>query len=306
MNLSNNKPIRPPRLKPGDTIGFVAPASPFDPEIFLQGVRTVESMGFRTRVNDEIFEKNGYLAGNDGHRARLVHRLFEDAAINAIFCARGGFGSMRILPLVDYDLIRENPKVFIGFSDITALLTAITIRSGLISFHGPVVTTLAGASEMTCNALLGAVSSDRPLEVQLTRGFVVQAGRAQGPLIGGNLTILCHLLATPFETRFKNCILLLEDRGEAPYRIDRMLFQMRLAGCFDGIAGLVLGSFEDCGSPDAIYKIFQEHFQDIPVPILAGFDTGHGKRNLTIPFGIEATLDTDKQLLSFVEPATIG
>jgi muramoyltetrapeptide carboxypeptidase len=306
MNPENQKPIRPPRLKPGDTIGFVAPASPFDPKIFLQGVRTLESMGFHTLVNDEIFEKTGYVAGNDVHRARLVNRLFKDTAINAIFCARGGFGSLRILPLLDYDLIRKNPKIFIGFSDITALLTAITTRSGLISFHGPVVTTLAGAAEMTCSALLGAVSSDMPLEIQPASGVVVQAGRAQGPLIGGNLTTLCHLLATPFETKFKNCILLIEDRGEALYRIDRMLFQMKLAGCFDGIAGLVLGSFEGCGSLDGIYKIFQEHFQDLPVPILAGFDTGHGKRNLTIPLGIDATLDTDRQILSFVEPATIG
>jgi muramoyltetrapeptide carboxypeptidase len=306
MNPENNKPIRPPRLKPGDTIGFVAPASPFDSKIFLQGVRIVESMGFRTRVNDEIFEKTGYLAGSDVHRAQLINRLFKDPTINAIFCARGGFGSLRILPRVDYDLIRQNPKVFIGFSDITALLTAMITRSGLISFHGPVATTLAGASEMTCDALLAAVSSDMPLEVQPARGVVVQAGRAQGPLIGGNLTTLCHLLATPFETKFKNCILLLEDRGEAPYRVDRMLFQMKLAGCFDGIAGLVLGSFEDCGSLDAIYKIFQEHFEEIPVPILAGFDTGHGKQNLTIPLGIDAILDTDKQLLSFVEPATVG
>ena len=306
MDPSNKKNIRPPRLKPGDTIGFVAPASPFDPDLFLRGVRTVESMGFRTRVNDGIFEKAGYLAGNDVHRARLVNQLFREATINAIFCARGGFGSLRILPLVDYDLIRENPKVFIGFSDITALLTAITTRSGLISFHGPVVTTLAGASEMTCNALLGAVSSDMPLEFQPASGVVVQAGRAQGRLIGGNLTTLCHLLATPFETKFKKCILLLEDRGEALYRIDRMLFQMKLAGCFDGIAGLVLGSFEGCGSLDGIYKIFQQHFKEIPVPILAGFDTGHGEQNLTIPIGIDAILDTDKQLLSFAQPATIG
>jgi muramoyltetrapeptide carboxypeptidase len=305
MDPLKQKPIRPPRLNPEDTIGFVAPASPFDSKFFLQGVRTVESMGFRTRVNDEIFEKTGYLAGSDGHRARLINRLFKDPTINAIFCARGGFGSMRILPLVDYDLIRENPKVFIGFSDITALLAAITTRSGLISFHGPVVTTLSGASEMTCNALLKAVSSEMPLEFQPVSGVVVQAGRAQGPLIGGNLTTLCHLLATPFETRFKNCILLLEDRGEALYRIDRMLFQMKLAGCFDGIAGLVLGSFEGCGSLDGIYKIFQEYFQEIPVPILAGFDTGHGEQNLTIPLGIDVTLDTDKQLLVFDQPATI-
>jgi muramoyltetrapeptide carboxypeptidase len=134
---------------------------------------------------------------------------------------------------------------------------------------------------------------------------VVRSGRARGPLIGGNLTTLCHLLATPFEPKFKNCILLLEDRREALYRIDRMLFQMKLAGCFDGIAGLILGSFEGCGSLDGIYKIFQEHFQEFPAPILAGFDMGHGEPNLTIPFGLDATLDTDKQRLSFEQPATI-
>jgi muramoyltetrapeptide carboxypeptidase len=305
MNPLNQKPIRPPRLKPGDTIGIVAPAGPFDPEIFSIGLKTMESLGFRTLISDEIFEKTGYLAGNDAQRARLVNRLFKDPAIDAIFCARGGFGSLRILPLIDFDIIRQNPKVFIGFSDITALLTAITTRSGLVSFHGPVVTTLASASEMTCNTLLGAISSDRPLEVQPANGVVIQAGRAQGPIIGGNLTTLCHLLATPFEPRFKHRILLIEDRGEALYRIDRMLCQMKLAGCFDDIAGLVLGSFEECGDLGVIYQIFQEHFQDIHIPILAGFDIGHGKQNMTIPFGIEAILDTDKQLLSFTQPATL-
>jgi muramoyltetrapeptide carboxypeptidase len=291
---------------PGDTIGIVAPAGPFDPEIFSQGLSTVESLGFRTVVSDEIFEKTGYLAGNDMQRARLVNQLFKDSAINAIICARGGFGSLRILPLVDFDAVRKNPKIFIGFSDITALLTAITTRSGLVSFHGPVVTTLAKVPKIICNTLLEAISSEMPLEVQPTNGVVIQAGRAQGPLIGGNLTTLCHLLGTPFEPGFKHRILLLEDRGEALYRIDRMLFQMKLAGCFDGIAGLVLGSFEDCGDLDGIFQIFQEHFQDIHIPILAGFDIGHGKQNMTIPFGIDATLDTEKKLLSFAQPATVG
>ena len=253
MDPLNKKLIRPPRLKPGDTIGIVAPAGPFDPKIFAQGLSVMESMGFQILVSDEIFEKTGYLAGNDTRRARLVNQLFKDPAVNAIVCARGGFGSFRILPLVDFDAIRENPKVFIGFSDITALLTAITTRSELVSFHGPVVTTLAGAPEVTRNTLLGAVSSDEPLEVQPADGIVIQAGRARGTLIGGNLTTLCHLLGTPFEPSFKHRILLLEDRGEALYRIDRMLLQMKLAGCFDDIAGLVLGSFEGCGSLDGIF-----------------------------------------------------
>jgi muramoyltetrapeptide carboxypeptidase len=306
MEYLKTELIRPPRLKPGDTIGIVAPAGPFDPKIFSQGLSALEALGFRTRVSDEIFEKTGYLAGNDAQRARLVNRLFKDPAIDAIVCARGGFGSLRILPLVDFDVIRENPKVFIGFSDITALLTSITTRSGLVSFHGPNVTTLAKAPEITRNTLLEAISSDMPLEVQPANGVVIQAGRAQGPLIGGNLATLCHLLATPFEPRFKHRILLLEDRGEALYRIDRMLFQMKLAGCFDGIAGLVLGSFEGCGSLDAVFQVFEEHFRDISAPILAGFAVGHGEQNLTLPLGIDAILDTDDQILAFDQPATVG
>ena len=305
MNLLNQKPIRPPRLKPGDTIGIAAPAGPFDRESFSQGLSVVESLGFRTRVCDEIFEKTGYLAGPDAMRAQLLNQLFEDPEIQGIICARGGFGSLRILPLVDFDAIRKNPKVFMGFSDITALLTSITTRSGLVSFHGPVVTSLAGASDMTSNTLFSAISSDRPLEVQPAHGAVIQAGRAQGAVTGGNLATLCHLLGTPFQAGFKDRILLIEDRGEAPYRIDRMVSQMKLAGCFKGIVGLVLGSFEKCGDPDGIYHIFEEHFRDVHIPILAGFDIGHGKQNTTIPFGIEAILDTDRQVLSFREPATI-
>jgi muramoyltetrapeptide carboxypeptidase len=306
MNPANGNTIRPPRLKPGDTIGIVAPAGPFDPEIFAQGISAVESMGFQTLVSDEVFEKTGYLAGTDEQRGQLVNRLFKDPEVKGIICARGGYGSLRILPLVDFDAIRKNPKVFIGFSDITALLTAITARSSLVAFHGPMVTTLATAPEFTRNILTAAIASDAPIEITPADGIVIQAGKAKGPVIGGNLNTLCHLLGTPFQAGFKKHILLFEDRGEAPYRIDRMVSQMKLAGCFEGIAGLVLGSFEDCGNLDGIYQIFQEHFRDLHIPILAGFDIGHGKQNMTIPFGIEATLDTDKQLLSFTQPATVG
>jgi muramoyltetrapeptide carboxypeptidase len=300
------KSIRPPRLKPGDTVGIVAPASPFDPDIFKQGLTTLESMGFRTFVPDEIFENSRYLAGSDAHRATLVTRVFQDPSVDGIVCAKGGFGCLRMLPLLDFDIVRANPKVFIGHSDISALLAAITAQTGLVTFHGPLVTTLAQAPEFTRQSMLAAISSDTRLKVTPAKGVTIKAGRARSPIIGGNLTTLCHLLGTPFELRFENRILFLEDRGEAHYRIDRMLFQMKLAGCFDGITGLVLGSFEECGALDGIYRIFQECFQDIPIPILAGFDVGHGKQNLTIPFGIEATLDTDRQLLSFDEPATVG
>jgi muramoyltetrapeptide carboxypeptidase len=306
MEPLKDAPIRPLRLKPGDTIGIVAPASPFDRKTFDQGIRCLESMGFQTRVPDEIFEKNGYLAGSDSHRAGLVMQFFEDHSVNALLCARGGFGSLRILPLLDFNIIRQNPKVFVGHSDITALLAAITAKSRLVTFHGPLVTTLANAPEMTCSTLLTAISSNAIVELKPAQGITLKAGRARGRVIGGNLTTLCHMLATPFEPRFENHILLLEDRGEAHYRIDRMLFQMKLAGCFKGIAGLVLGSFQDCGSLDGIFRIFEEQFKDMSLPILAGFDVGHGPQNMTMPVGLEATLDADEQILSFDQPATIG
>jgi muramoyltetrapeptide carboxypeptidase len=150
---------------------------------------------------------------------------------------------------------------------------------------------------------MAAISTDTHLEVTPGNAVTIKSGNARGPVIGGNLTTLCHLLGTPFEPNFDNHILLLEDRGEAHYRIDRMLFQMKLAGCFEGIAGLILG--KECGALDGIYQIFQEQFQDLQIPILAGFDIGHGKQNMTIPFGMAATLDADKQILSFDQPATV-
>ena len=305
MNSVNHKPIRPPRLNPGETIGIVAPAGAFDREVFMQGLSTLKSMGFHARVPEEIYDKTRYLAGSDAQRARLVNLFFKDPDVRAIVCARGGFGSLRMLPLVDFDIIRTHPKIFVGYSDITALLTAITSQSGLVTFHGPMVTTLATAPELTRHNLTAALTSDTALEITPADGVVIQAGQAKGPVIGGNLNTLCHLIGTPFELNFDNHILLLEDRGEAHYRIDRMLSQMKMAGCFERIAGLVLGSFEACGPLNGIFQIFEEHFRDFGGPILAGFDVGHGKQNMTVPFGVDAVLDTDNQTLAFEQPATI-
>ena len=306
MKPTTTKLIRPPRLKTGDTIGIVAPAGAFDRDLFTQGLSALHAMGFETRVPEEIFDKTRYLAGPDEQRARLVNQLFEDPDVQAIVCARGGFGCLRMLPMVDFESICNHPKIFVGYSDVTALLAAITSRSGLVTFHGPMVTPLSAAPELTRDSLTAAIASDTLLAFAPAAGAIIQAGRANGPLIGGNLNTLCHMLGTPFEAGFKHHILLLEDRGEAPYRIDRILTQMKQAGSFEGIAGMVLGSFKDCGTLDEIYQIFRDHFQDMHIPILAGFDVGHGRQNMTIPIGMTATLNTDRQLLSFAQPATIG
>ena len=302
-----SKKIRvPARLNPGDTIGIVAPAGSFDHETFARGTRMVEEMGFKAYIPQGLSAANGYLAGSDAHRAELVNQLFADKSIDAIICARGGYGSIRILQLLDYEAIKNNPKVFIGFSDITALLSVFFDRCGLVTFHGPMVASLAGATKEDKLSLYQAVSSANALEIQLSKGQTIKPGSGDGILCGGNLNTLCHLTGTPFAPGLAGRILFLEDRGEAPYRIDRMLVHMKLAGCFKGIVGIVLGNFEECGPIEDIFNIVANVFDDHPVPILAGLEAGHGKRNKTIPLGIDVTLDADDHKLLFHRAGTNG
>jgi muramoyltetrapeptide carboxypeptidase len=297
--------LKPPRLGPGSVIGIAAPAGPFEPAALNRGVEVLRAMDFEVVVPDGLFDANGYLAGTDAHRADVLNRLFADPGIDAVICARGGYGSLRILPLLDYACMAARPKALIGFSDITALLTAVSSRCGLVTFHGPVVTTLADASERTLAGLRAAVASDRPLTVRSEGAMALRPGSASGPVYGGNLTTLCHLLGTPFAPRFRSRIVFMEDRGEAPYRVDRMLVHMRTAGCFDGIKGLVLGSFDDCGTPAEIHKIVTDVLQGAQFPILAGVEAGHTEPNLTLPLGVRAALDAGRRTLEF-ECATEG
>ncbi|MFO7972657.1 MAG: LD-carboxypeptidase [Desulfobacterales bacterium] len=305
MQIKEKKPIKPRCLMPGDTLGIVAPAGPFDLKKFMKGKTVLESMGFRTFFDEGIFQKYGFFAGSDVQRADQVNRLFADPAVQAVVCARGGYGSMRILPFLDFKMIQNNPKIFAGFSDISVLLLVLHARCSLVTFHGPVVTTLADTAEQTIAAMLRVMTSDKHFELKPEKGIVIKPGVSSGVVVGGNLTTLCHLVGTPYSPHFNGKILFLEDRGEAPYRIDRMLIQMKLAGCFEGLKGLFLGSFEACGKPDDIFRIVQEVFKDINIPILSGFEIGHARINITIPTGLRATLNTDRQILTFHEPATV-
>ena len=297
------EPVLPPALKPGDTLGIVAPASPFDRESFDAGLRVLESMNFNLAIPESIFDQNGYLAGSDQQRADLLNQLFADPDIDGIICARGGYGAMRILPLLDVDVISRHPKVFVGFSDITVLLDFLVQRCRMVAFHGPTVSTLGTAVPSVRDRFLSAVSNPQPMSVSTALRRVIQSGIAEGRFFCGNLTLFCHLTGTPFQPDFRGAILMIEDRGEAPYRIDRMLTQMRMAGCFDGLAGLALGAFSDCGSADAVHRIVADRLGGLNLPILAGFEVGHETVNLTLPVGLPVQLDTTSGTLTFAGPA---
>jgi len=296
---------KPSRLNPGDTIGVAAPAGPFDPELFLKGVTALEALGYRVFQPEGLTLRDRFLAGPDEHRAGLINQMFADPEIKGVCCARGGYGSLRILDLIDYGLIRQNPKVFIGFSDISALLWVLANQCSLSVFHGPVMTKLGKENVETAAGLQIALTSTSPIEIPAANGEVLRAGACKGPVHGGNLATLCHLVGTPYAPNFNECIAVLEDVGEAPYKIDRMLYQMRMAGCFDGMAGLALGTFADCGNLDDILEVVRDVFKDTDIPILAGFDIGHGPVNQTLPFGIPAVLDTERRTLAYTEAAVL-
>lgn len=298
----SQRTILPPALQPGDAIGIAAPASAFDANLFQRGIMALESLGFRAIIPENLSLQRGYLAGTDAHRAAIINRLFSDRDVKAIMCARGGFGSLKILSMLDYDLIRTRPKIFAGFSDITVLLSVFFEKTGLVTLHAPVITTLADAGEATRTALAAAFMSPEPTTLAAVEGIPLVPGRATGIVRGGNLASLCQLTGTPYQPDLKGSLLLLEDTAEAPYRIDRMLTQMRLAGCLDGVAGVILGRFDQCGEMREIYDIVRACFTE-SIPILAGLPVGHEGDNLPLPLGLSATLDADRGTLAYDSPA---
>jgi muramoyltetrapeptide carboxypeptidase len=303
MKFNTTATILPQALKAGDTIGIVAPAGPFDEDLFDAGLSVIRDMGFGTKVNEGISERHsGYLAGDDFHRAAQFNAMVTDEQVQAVMCARGGYGVLRILDLLDYDALASFAKPVIGFSDITALHRAILLRTGLKTFHGPMVTTLARSDQTSLGAWYESLTGRFDLVPAFSKMRVLKHGAAEGVLTGGNLATLCHLVGTQYGAPFSEAILLLEDVGEAPYRIDRMLTQMKLAGMFDGLKGLVVGTFEDCGPADALDALITERFVDMDIPIVSGAPIGHGIENLTVPLGVKVGLHTQGPELTLLEP----
>ncbi|MFZ5759072.1 MAG: S66 peptidase family protein [Thermodesulfobacteriota bacterium] len=295
-------PLLPPVLRRGDTIGLVAPAGAWREEQFASGVHLLGEAGFPVKIARGLDAREGYLAGPDAHRSALFHEVWRDPEVKAVLAVRGGYGALRILADIDYRLLRAFPKPFIGFSDITALHGAITRKAGLVTFHGPMVTTLATSDPESLHAFFLALTRGIVEPISSPALTILKAGTGRGPLVGGNLTTLVHLLATPFENPWQGKIVLLEDVGEAPYRIDRLLTHLKMAGRFAGVSGLLLGSFTDCGDEEIIWARVMELFADESFPIWARLPAGHGPGNRILPFGVEAIMDSGSGVLAFAGP----
>ena len=279
------------RLKQGDLIGVISPASPVTVEEVEPAIKIIQQEGYRVLEGDHLYDAHGYLAGKDEDRLKDLHGMFQNSEVKAVLCARGGYGTPRLLDRIDYNIIKENPKLFIGYSDISALLLAIYHRTGMIVWHGPMLKGEEGWEKNLKN-LLKHLSSEEKMDIRLAGENVLRKGNAGGKLLGGNLTLMSSILGTPFFPALDGSILFLEDRGEPLYRIDRMLTHLKLSGVLDGIKGVIAGNFRDCGDMDEINRLLLEIFSG-ERPVYTGFPAGHGKENIPIPFGIRAELNTE-------------
>ena len=312
--------IRPRALRPGDTIGIPAPAKmSFDPDDVRIAQEQMEALGFKVKLGKHVFEKHGYFAGNDDQRAEDLNRMFADESVDGIFALRGGWGAPRILPLLDYGMIRKNPKVLIGYSDITSLVNAIHQETGLVTFHGPNAS--SNIRPWTRRQLERVLMSTEPVGVlenppkapedlveRFFRTITIRPGIAKGPLVGGNLTLISILMGTPWEIETDGKILLLEDVDEDLYRLDRMISQLGLTGKLNKVAGIVFGYCTRCDAEDfgfSVEEILRDHFEHLGIPVLSGLAFGHIREQLTLPIGLEATLDAEAGTLTIDQPAVV-
>ncbi|MBW1731442.1 MAG: LD-carboxypeptidase [Deltaproteobacteria bacterium] len=300
-SIKSEKPIKPPLLKPGAGIGIIAPAGPVKAHELDPGIQYLRSKGYTVILGKHLYEQEGYLAGNDEARIEDLHRMVLNLEVGAVFCARGGYGCMRLLERIDFELFRKHPKPFIGYSDITALLLALYHKSGWITFHGPMVKDLASGHQGDMDTLLDMLGSPAPWNLSLEGCRIIKPGRARGPLIGGNLSLLCHMAGTEYMPELRGCILFIEDRGEMPYRLDRMLTSLKLSGQLQEVAAIVAGEFVSCGRKEDIDRMLEDITSLMDIPVISGAPIGHGKRNIPFPIGLDAVLDTSQFLLQSSE-----
>lgn len=312
--------IKPPVLKPGDTVGLISPGSSITESELENCISNLAKLELKTFFLDEILAKHGYLGGTDQQRANEINYMFADGNIKGIVAARGGYGCNRILPMLEYELIKNNPKALVGYSDITALLFALYSQSSLVSFHGPVgISTFNDYSiEYFRNSLMKnstgidllSAKEDEQRDDEAYKIYVINEGLAEGELAGGNLSIAASLLGTPYDVDYRGKLLFFEDVGEEPYRIDRMITELLLAGKLQQAAGIALGVFIDCEIDDkkpafkdsfTLKEVMFDRLGNLGVPVIYGLSFGHITNKFTIPFGINARLDTTNQKLTLLE-----
>lgn len=300
------------------TIGLIAPASSFSSEKLASARENLGALGFKIKESAHLYAKNGYLAGSDEERLADLYWAFESPDVDAIWCIRGGYGCSRLLPMIDFDRIGKHPKIFIGYSDVTALHLSIRQHTGLVTFHGPVAAsefpenTLRHFRSVLMDPVIGYKVSipdkaDLPAD-ELYQPFVLTPGRATGKLSGGNLTLLAALVGTPFAPSYKDKIVFMEDVGEQPYRIDRMLTQMLQGSDLDKAAGIALGVFAECrpkgDAPSlTLAETLRDRLGSLGIPVLYGLPFGHVAHQMTFPYGIEAALDATEGSLILAEVA---
>jgi muramoyltetrapeptide carboxypeptidase len=317
-SATKKKTIRPKRLQTGQTVGLIAPGSSIDEERLQKAIQTIQSLGLKAKYTPNILAERGYLAGTDKQRLSDLHQMFSDPTVDAVWCIRGGYGCTRLLPFIDYKLIRKNPKILLGYSDITALLEAVHQKTGLVGFHGPVA--VSEPTDYTLNRLRDILFAPKP-EILITNAKentdsteknyavkVIRPGKASGKLVGGNLSLVTSLLGTPYQPCVKNKLLFLEDVGEKPYRIDRMLTQLRQTLDLNKSAGIILGIFADCEGGDrslTLMETLEDRLGDLKVPIIYGMSFGHIDHQFTLPVGINAVLDTQNASIKILGPAVV-
>lgn len=321
--LNGQALVKPNRLQLGDTIGLIAPGWLITEAQLKESIEQIKQFGYVPFYSQRILGVNGYFSGIDEERAADVNEMFLNPCVKAIFCVNGGYGCTRILNLLNYKGIEKNPKILVGFSDISALLNAIHLKTNLITFHGPYSRTIkygynstqfnSVAVNPTSNFVIESSEEDLIKSAEKTEysRYTITSGNVTGQLIGGNLTIITSLIGTEYQLDFTNKIVFLEDVGEEPYQIDRMLTQLIESGQLQKAAGIAFGIFQDCEKSDITYapnsfllkEVIEERIKPLNIPAVYGLSFGHNKNNFTIPIGVIAKLDADAKTIELLETA---